>query len=184
MSYDHLWENRWGVWQRFKWSEDYKGEPNADGTRTWATKDAHLDGWVVCAQSGPDEPCEPYEVEFGPDEREAAEALAAEFNRYERQGPLNPFFDGRRAVLSKLPDSFWQKYGEGPGHTDLPTEPERYAVVSWSERYGEPFTDLLTDDLDKAVAAMTDDGQALWDLDLGVEIPVEVTARIAAEEER
>jgi hypothetical protein len=142
-------KNRWTVYTRH------------DGER-------ELVGYVVRDQFGDLE----REKQFAPDEAEAAEAEAKEWNRFDRQGPLPPEFATRRKNLAKIrtPSAL-----DG----DSPAAPDRYALAGYSNDWGE-WVDLhatLEDALDAAAAEGS--GVRLWDLDTGEELPLEVKATLA-----
>lgn len=172
-----LWENRWHVWERHvPRPEDITRNP--DGTSSFSLGSGIVTGYIVRAHSYPGKH-EPYEVEFAPEEKDEARALADEFNRYERQGPLPEEFAERRANLAKVPGNiFGVIYGDF-GWNDPPVAPERYAVVAYSDSYQEHFIDL-TDSLDEARGEVASEGEGteIWDLDTGKKLRVDIAVTV------
>jgi hypothetical protein len=172
---DHQWENRWAVYRSmsFENAEPTKGD---DGYWRVSSEEGKLTSFSVRDQYGNDD----YEVVLGPDERAEADALAREFNRFERQGPLPDEFAARRQHLAKVPGTLFNVvYGEYPWN-DPPAAPERYALVVFSDRYGESFIELV-DDLSEALGRVAAEGDTtgVWDLDTGEQLSVQVTAVLA-----
>jgi hypothetical protein len=80
--------------------------------------------------------------------------------------------------LKELGETFWVRYGDGPVESRWPTQPGRYAVSSFSERYGENFWETF-DAHDEVEQQIRDGGvDQIVDLDTGQEISYEVIVRV------
>lgn len=75
----------------------------------------------------------------------------------------------RRERLKNLGETFWVRYGEGPMEARWHSEPGRYAVESYSERYGESFWDTV-----ESLDEIERDADRVYDLDEDREIPFSV----------
>ncbi len=129
----------------------------------------NLTGYVVRDQFGDLDREKP----FAPDEYSEAHAEANEWNRFDRQGPLPPEFEDRRRNLAKI-------RGRELFGGDLPPAPERYAIRGYADNWGS-FVDLH-ETLEQALDAAAGEGAGveLFDLDTGEELPLKVTATVAA----
>jgi hypothetical protein len=158
------------------------GEPDIEGKRWFSASDGVCTGFGVATVNRDSETPEDYEVEFGPEEEAEAEALAAEFNRYEFQGPLDPEFTDRRDRLKKLVPDFGSFYFEGPPEARWPVRPGRYLVrdggVGWHPEDSDSLVDSL-DDLKSAIAKDETSVYSVIDLDSGDEVPFERQVSVA-----
>lgn len=82
---------------------------------------------------------------------------------------LTPLALVRRERLKQLGDTFWVRYGEGHSEARWPKEPGRYAVESYSERYGESFWETV-----ETLDDVATDADRVYDLDEGRDVPFTV----------
>jgi hypothetical protein len=125
---------------------------------------------------------EDYEVEFGPDEGDEAQALADEFNRYEYQGPIDPAYAERYERLKQLWPDFGSFYFEGARSARWPVAPDRYLVRDGGVGWHPESFDRLAEDLDAVRSFIAEDESNVYeviDLDLGDEVPFERTVSVA-----
>lgn len=172
-------KNRWGVSIGYE-HPPTKPIPGRPGWRTTDLEGVEPSYYCVSDVFGTSKE----EVRFGPDERKDAEAFAAERNRLEWQGPLDPEFTERRERLKTLAPDFGGWAHEGPREAQWPVCPGKYLVhdcgVGWHpEDYYELIDDLAG--VEAAIAADEANVGAVIDLDTGREVAFdrEVVVRFA-----
>lgn len=156
-------ENRWWVMAGYEASQ-------AEGSVFRFGGDRRQDYFVVRDRFGTSDE----EVRFGPDEMAEAEAYAAERNRLEFQGPLDPEFTQRRDRLKKLAPDFDGWAFEGPPEARWPVRPGKYLVRDGGVGWHPESFDELAEDLGAVRAAIEADESNVYcviDLDTGLEVP-------------
>jgi hypothetical protein len=88
-----------------------------------------------------------------------------------------PDFALRLERLKALGTTFWAKYGDGPLAERWPKQPERFAVESESERYGECFVEAMGHQ-DATLEIMSGDARRIVDLDTGKDVPFWVEVKV------
>lgn len=168
------WEGRWTVFRSLTFPKAAYSEPDEDGLTSVDLGDGVTVGWTVMTGNVRSRTPEDYEVEFGPDEEEAARQLAEEFNRYEWQGPLDPAFEGRRSRLIDLDANLHGVCFEGPPMDRWPVRPARYLVRDGGVGWHAEGEDILVDELPAVEAILGEEERSIWsviDLDTGDEVP-------------
>lgn len=168
------WESRWVVCSTRSLEGVEPGPPDENGNRWFSLGDGKLLGFVVRTGNSLSHTPEDYEVEFDANEEDAAKALAAEFNRYEWQGPLDSEFEARRDRLKKIAPGYGSFYYEGPTEARFPVRPGRYLIHDGGVGWHAEASDELADDLDdvrEAIAGVESNIYSVIDLDTGDEVP-------------
>ena len=125
---------RWGVYR------EYKGpfEPEEDGRFRVPPKDREPDSYIVRDQF------EGGGKTYRFKSAEAAERRAAELNRCDVQGPLDPAFKTRRNRLKRLEPHYRGWMYEGPPEARWPVRPARYLIQGHDDGWhGEARAELV-----------------------------------------
>lgn len=111
---------------------------------------------------------------------EEAVALCEALNDADASSELSndPVFVARRERLKALGETFWVRYGEGYPAARWPSEPARYAIKSYSERYSETFWETYETLADVQAEILTGDVVRVVDLDTGEDVPFTLSAQV------
>lgn len=80
--------------------------------------------------------------------------------------------------LKALGETFWVKYGDGSEEDRWPADPGRYAVCSFSDRYGESFWEPHGSIEAVVAEVLTGNVEQIVDLDTGLEIGYALKAEV------
>jgi hypothetical protein len=97
----------------------------------------------------------------------------------ERKRTMSATTRRRLGALQALGETFSVRYGKGPRWQRWPTNPHRYAVKEYSERYGESFWETAKrGELEDRIA--TGDMERIVDLDTGRNVPFSVSVSVGS----